>query len=76
MLGRLDGVRFAGPGADDTGRPAATVTIATGHLRYELLFDPDRAALLETRQVLVTPEARTGTRRRRRPFGTGPAGMS
>jgi hypothetical protein len=59
MLGRLDGVRFAGPGTDDMGRPATTVTIATGHLRYELLFDPDRAALLETRQVLVTPEART-----------------
>jgi hypothetical protein len=61
MLGRLDGVRFAGLGTDDTGRPATTVTIATGHLRYELLFDPDRAALLETRQVLVTPEARTET---------------
>ncbi len=33
------------------------VSTTTGHLRYELLFNPDDATLRQTRQVLVTPQA-------------------
>jgi hypothetical protein len=54
VIAGLPDVRIDGTTADDAGRPATAVTMTMGHLRHELLLDPDRAALLATRQVLVT----------------------
>jgi hypothetical protein len=52
-------VHLDGTVIDGTGRPATAVSLTVGHLRHELLFDVDRAALLATRQVLVVPQAAT-----------------
>ena len=67
VLARLPGVRLGGTttdgattdGAttDGAGRRATVVSVMMGQLRHELFFDPDRAMLLGTRQVLVTTPA-------------------
>ncbi len=57
VVAALPGVRLDGAVTDGAGRAATQVSTTTGHLRYELLFDPDNATLLATRQVLVTPQA-------------------
>jgi hypothetical protein len=57
VLAGVRGVHLDGEVTDNAGRPATKISIVTGHLRYELLLDPDTATLLGTAQVLMTTDA-------------------